>query len=128
MKVGLITGSRFHTSGLPIFTVLSGLNLDFLVLGDAKGADTIALDFAKKNDIKYKIHYAEWDYYRSIGKVRAAGHMRNKEMLKHLLTFGDDWEKYCIAFPKKGEKNNGTRNMYKQCMKYKEIKRLHLEF
>lgn len=56
----------------------SGFEVDELVSGGASGVDTIIIDFAKTNNIPYKVFPAEWDYY---GK--SAGPRRNAEMAKY---------------------------------------------
>ena len=43
-----------------------------IVSGGARGADTLAIDFAKEYHIRWKIHKAYWDEF---GKK--AGHIRN---------------------------------------------------
>jgi len=59
-----------------------------LVVGGAKGADTLAEQWARRNGIAYLRVPAEWD---ELGK--AAGHLRNEEMLSWVPI------KLLIAFP-----------------------------
>lgn len=72
-----------------------------IVQGGARGADTLAKNWA----IKKGIHYAEvpalWNYHN-----RGAGHKRNSAML--LLN-----PCYCLALPG----GPGTDNMKNQCIK-----------
>lgn len=51
-------------------------NLNYIVTGGAKGADTLAHSWAAKHGLMTKIMYADWDTH---GK--AAGIIRNREML-----------------------------------------------
>jgi hypothetical protein len=58
-----------------------------IVSGGAPGADTMAIMYAKENNIPYKLFPALWDKYK-----KAAGPMRNKQMAEYadaLLCFWD---------------------------------------
>jgi predicted Rossmann-fold nucleotide-binding protein len=54
-------------------------NLDLIITGGAKGADTLAHNWAARAGLSTKIMYADWDTH---GK--AAGMIRNKLMLQEL--------------------------------------------
>ena len=75
-------------------------NRDFILIsGAATGADTLALDWAKTNNVRYEKFPADWTQYG-----RAAGYIRNREMLNHGIDI-------LIAF--RGGK--GTKNMVDIC-------------
>lgn len=61
-----------------------------LVSGHAKGADTLAEEYAGKNGIEIKVFPAQWSKY---GK--SAGPIRNKEMLDYI---SEAEEHFVIAF------------------------------
>lgn len=75
-----------------------------LAHGDAKGADRMARDWAKKRGIKVEKYPADWDEHGD-----AAGPIRNQEML-------DDFEPDAvIAF----EGHKGTLDMVHRARRYK---------
>jgi len=78
-----------------------------LAFGDAKGVDAFALEFAKKNNIKYKCYKAYWKKYGL-----AAGPRRNIRMI--------DKEKpdVVLGFHSNYDKSKGT----KQCLNYSKKK------
>ena len=76
MKTVIITGSRDHTNKELIWKTLDELNPTHIVHGNAKGADKIAENWAKKNCIPYTRVPADWD---TLGP--AAGPIRNIKML-----------------------------------------------
>ena len=53
-------------------------HIDCIVSGGAKGADTLAENFAKKYDIPTKIFFPEWDKYK-----RLASYIRNEQIIKY---------------------------------------------
>jgi hypothetical protein len=73
-----ITGDRYWTKRAVIQRALATLNPveDFVVLGDAKGADSIAQAACAKLKLRHRIKIAQWDLYG-----RAAGPIRNRAML-----------------------------------------------
>jgi YspA, cpYpsA-related SLOG family len=77
---------------------------DLIISGGARGADTLAERYAEVFDLSFKLFPANWDKYG-----RAAGPIRNREMLKELLTYKNQG---VIAFLAEGSK--GTANMIKQ--------------
>lgn len=81
----------------------------FMIVGDAKGTDFHALEWAKSRKIPYKRFEADWDMH---GKP--AGAIRNTAMVAYGLENGIDG---LVAFPG----GRGTLNMKNQC-KYKQIK------
>ena len=84
----VVTGGRNY-DGTGLVEKLNGINklekIELMVLGDATGADSIALNWAKINNIPYVVKKAEW---RKFG--RAAGPTRNSAMIElaksHLIT------------------------------------------
>jgi hypothetical protein len=70
-----------------------------IVSGAARGADTLAAEWARRRGINLEEYPADWNKYG-----RAAGPVRNKQML-------DSGVDIVIAFPK-GE-SKGTRHMMK---------------
>ena len=106
IRVGVTGGRTYYNYGVigdALYSTLLNINKVgadmFLVVGDAAGADNIALSWAEDFNIKYKRFDADWDKY---GK--AAGPIRNKEMLLSGI------DKLC-AFPG----GNGTAHMTKIC-------------
>lgn len=89
-----VSGSRYATiTDYPkIAAHLAELGPSFLILGDARGVDTMARRWAEENNIPYSLHYADW---KRLGK--AAGPARNQEML-------DDLPEWYVAFWKEGSK------------------------
>lgn len=58
-----------------------------IISGGAKGADTLAIEYAKEKGYNYLVEKADWDKY---GK--GAGHIRNEAMAKlatHCIVFWD---------------------------------------
>jgi len=76
----LVCGSRTWQEALAIWTVLDGLNERpgevVLIHGDAKGADTVAAEWAMVRDASVESYPADWDRH---GK--RAGYVRNQQML-----------------------------------------------
>lgn len=60
-------------------------NLIEIISGGAKGADTLAIKFAKEYNLNYKIMNADWDKY---GKK--AGIIRNADMLNYATSNPND--------------------------------------
>jgi hypothetical protein len=99
----MITGDREY-----LFSVLDSVRdadpIDLLVLGDADGADTIALEWAKVRGVNYIIKYADWDKYGF-----GAGPIRNGWMLDHKPDL-------VIAFHSSIRDSAGTRDACNQAM------------
>jgi len=116
MRRVLVTGSRVWSDSEAIHEALdreyerspSGM---IVVHGAARGADTIAWQWAmdmfyQRHLVKHEAHHADWDRYQL-----AAGHVRNAEMVKLGASV-------CLAFPL-GD-SRGTRG----CMKLAERARI----
>lgn len=75
MKV-LISGSRGITDYEFVRKCLDDALRIEIVVGDAKGVDTLVQEYCMKRGIKCEIYHADWDKYG-----RAAGPIRNSEMV-----------------------------------------------
>lgn len=86
------------------------MGADFVILGDATGADDIAYQIAKAWDILYSRHKANWSRY---GK-RLAGPIRNAAMVAEakLMRSTGFVEVECHAFPLPG--STGTYDCIEQ--------------
>lgn len=71
-----ITGSRTWDNESLMRGVLQGVAFSKIVMGDARGADEMALRLACLWGRKYQVFHADW---RELGK--AAGPIRNRTML-----------------------------------------------
>jgi YspA, cpYpsA-related SLOG family len=94
-----VTGGRYYSDSVKVFKTLEeyGTKNLTLVLGDAPGADALALQWAVYNKIPYIRHIADWTQF---GK--AAGPIRNKKMIEQANLL--------LAFPG----GRGTENCIKQ--------------
>lgn len=102
MKVA-VTGGREFTDRHFIFSKLNEQNITHMILGCARGVDTIALEYAKTHSIPYTREEADWDKF-GLG----AGPERNARMLSHRPDI-------VIAFPG----GSGTANMCLQAVRAK---------
>jgi hypothetical protein len=117
----LVCGGRNYWDRTTFFTALKQVILDFrhtsksyldtndklvIISGGAKGADTLAKEFALYWGIEFLEFKADWEQY---GK--AAGFIRNKQMLD------EGKPDLVVAFPG----GNGTANM-KAITKFAKIK------
>jgi hypothetical protein len=102
----LVCGGRDFKDRQRLFVVLDQVHskrgIDIIISGAARGADTLAVDWAKSREIAYQEFPADWDQY---GK--AAGPIRNRQMLVEGKPDG------VIAFPG----GNGTADMIRQSKK-----------
>ena len=75
-----ISGNRYWIDHKRIYDALSALdpNKDFVILGDAKGADTIARKACRKLELPHIVYVAHWSK-----EGRAAGPKRNARMLEN---------------------------------------------
>ena len=83
-----VVGSRqFDDYQLLCRTLDQYEGIGHIITGDAKGADSLALKYAKEKNIPWTECIAEWD---KLGK--AAGHIRNKDIVggaDELVAFWD---------------------------------------
>lgn len=90
----LIAGSRNYYDYEEFSDIMNFIhkkyNITEIVSGGARGADTLAERWSKKNNISIKIFKANWDMY---GK--SAGFIRNTEMHNYLSQFEN---RMCLCF------------------------------
>jgi hypothetical protein len=107
MKV-LVTGSRDWpwTERKIITDALVAANVDIVVHGNARGADSVAKWWAAAHDVEQRVYPAQWNIYGN-----AAGPIRNQQMLdkEHL---DEAPIERVLAFPTKESK--GTWDMVKR--------------
>ena len=74
----LVCGGRNYNNDHYVFQVLDALDPrpSLIISGGAKGADSIAIDYAVKRGILYHVYKADWDKHG-----RAAGPIRNRQMI-----------------------------------------------
>ena len=91
MKVVLVTGSRKWPDDGSVERELDLENPDMLILGDCPtGADAIAQKWAKGRwpgasfNHHVRIHRADWDHWRRVGRPGWAGPVRNYAMAMDL--------------------------------------------
>jgi predicted Rossmann-fold nucleotide-binding protein len=92
----LVCGGRDYQDYKKLCQVLDELGPKFIISGGARGADTLAVRWAKDHGVPYTVRMAEWNVHG-----RAAGHIRNQAMLDL------DKPTCVVAFPG----GPGTRNM-----------------
>jgi len=86
----LIAGSRFYTDYQKILAIVRSIDIDLVIAGGCRGADTLAVRAARQCGIKYIEYPADWQRF---GK--SAGPRRNQQMLDIekpdlLLVFHED--------------------------------------
>ncbi|HEY9063253.1 MAG TPA: DUF2493 domain-containing protein [Pseudobacteroides sp.] len=86
----LIAGSRFYTDYQKILAVVKSIDIDLVIAGGCRGADTLAVRVARQCGVKYIEYLADW---KRFGK--SAGPIRNAQMIKMekpdlVLIFHDD--------------------------------------
>lgn len=89
----VVTGSRFGFVGLEQWLdrwVKKYGAPELVILGDARGVDAQAREWAIKHGYTYIVHVADWQTH---GK--SAGPVRNQKMID-MANIGD----WCVAFPK----------------------------
>jgi ABC-type Fe3+-hydroxamate transport system substrate-binding protein len=72
----LVCGSRTYSDRATVYDKLDELKPDLIIHGGAKGADSLAGDWAAYNDVPQRIFLPDWELY---GK--SAGIRRNNQML-----------------------------------------------
>lgn len=78
MKVGIVGSRGFNDYKLVVETLREIPQINLIVSGGAKGADTLGEMYAKHNDIPTMIFPPLWDKY---GK--SAGFIRNKDIVEN---------------------------------------------
>jgi hypothetical protein len=95
MKLAIVGSRSFDDYDL-VKQKLKGLDVTEIVSGGAKGADSLAEQYAKENNIPIKIFKPDWSRFG-----RSAGMVRNKDIV--------DYSEKVIAFwdgESKGTKNS----------------------
>ena len=94
MKALLVVGSRefqnYTLMSLYLDRIIGDRKDICIVSGGARGADSLARDYAKYHNIKYKEFPAEWELYG-----RSAGYRRNEKMHQYIASYK---EREVIAF------------------------------
>lgn len=105
MKV-IVTGGRDYDERAFVYETLdkihANVGITLLIQGGARGADRLALEWAKSRGIPFLTYEADWDTH---GK--AAGMIRNRQMLK------ENTDALVVAFPG----GNGTIGCVKEAMR-----------
>lgn len=102
----LFCGDRNWTDAEKIAKAFDRLQPTLVIEGEARGADSLARDEAKRRGIMVLPFPAEWELYG-----RAAGPIRNRQML-------DEGEPdLVVGFHSNIEASKGTRDMLKQAVK-----------
>lgn len=104
----LVCGDRKWTNRARLDWVLGIMNVTSVIEGEAKGADTMAREWADTHNTPVYPFYADWTKY---GK--AAGPTRNREM----LYIGKPDR--VIAFHNNISESKGTANMIEQARRAK---------
>jgi len=99
MKV-LVSGSRFYRDYQKILAVVKSLDIDLLIAGGCRGADTLAVRAARQCGIRYIEYPADW---KRFGK--SAGPIRNAQILKM------EKPDLVLVFHEDLAKSKGTRDM-----------------
>ncbi|KNY30084.1 DUF2493 domain-containing protein [Pseudobacteroides cellulosolvens] len=99
MKV-LIAGSRYYRDYQKILAVVKSLDIDLLIAGGCRGADTLGVRAARQCGIRYVEYPADWQRF---GK--SAGPIRNAQMLKM------EKPDLVLVFHEDLTKSKGTRDM-----------------
>ncbi len=83
-----------------------------IVSGNARGVDSVAERFAKKQGIDLAIFPANWEKHGN-----AAGPIRNEQMLDYGIMMADlmDVEVRLLAIPFPGAEGGGTNHMIQKC-------------
>lgn len=93
----LIAGSRTFTDYSLLSTkldkILSNQTDVTFIVGNAKGADALAVLYAKEHGFAYKIFHANWNKF---GK--SAGFKRNEKMWEYLTEVADAEHRGCVCF------------------------------
>lgn len=104
----LFTGDRDWDDWAAVVKVLEPYPRDALIIsGAARGLDTIAEKAAEALGFKARVVLeAQWSRHG-----RAAGPMRNREMLVTLMNGGEDTDRLVLAFHDDLSRSKGTKDM-----------------
>jgi len=107
MHVALITGDRNWNDAELIYDTIAFVAPDYLIEGEARGADSIGRDAARALGITVIPYPALWET-----EGRAAGPLRNIRMLDRLKSARDHGHVCTVlAFHDDLEHSKGTRHM-----------------
>lgn len=91
----IICGGRNFNDKSYLFSIMDQIieskGIHHVIAGGARGADTLAIEWATNRGIPYTIVHADWDQYG-----RRAGYLRNTWMLNMLNEQSED---FVVAFP-----------------------------
>jgi len=104
MKIAIVGSRGFDDYDMMNEVLFSSVspNEDIIISGGAKGADSLAEQFAKENDIECKVIEADWDTF---GK--SAGMLRNSQIVEesdHIIAFWDGKSKGTLDTINKAKK------------------------
>ena len=102
----LFCGDRLWSNTALIHAVMSELNPDVVIEGEAPGADTLSREVAEQLNIPVLKFPANWKQFG-----RAAGPIRNRQMLD------DGRPDLVVAFHNNLPNSKGTKNMLAQASK-----------
>ena len=85
----IVTGGRKFADAAMVERELSKLKPTLVIVGDATGADELALNWANENGIAWLMYVADWDKFR-----KSAGPIRNSQMISENLNAD-----LVVAFP-----------------------------
>jgi hypothetical protein len=86
--------------------IISNIEVDLIISGGARGADTLAIEYAKERKLPWHVEEADWTKY---GK--SAGYIRNEVMAKMAT--------HLVAFWSGVKERSGTYHMIQLAEKYK---------
>lgn len=99
-RVVLVTGGRSFADVRAVDRALSPLHPRLVIEGGAQGADRLCRAWARRHGIHVATVEALWDYWRDMGKPKAAGIIRNGVLVELARATGA----VVVAFPG----NSGT--------------------
>ena len=107
MSVIVISGSRYWKDDKYniVKEELKKYPNSFIIVGDCKGVDSLAVRAAKELGYKYQIFYANWSKYGN-----SAGPKRNNEMIIELQK-RNETNKFVLSFHDKLSESKGTINL-----------------
>jgi YspA, cpYpsA-related SLOG family len=114
MRVAITGDRRWDDRTFAVYKALLTLDpaTDFVILGDAEGADTIARLRCGELGLRHRVHNADWRTYH-----RAAGPLRNAVMLDDLEDGDPDERREVWYFHDDLPGSKGTKNCVEQARK-----------
>jgi hypothetical protein len=106
----LVCGDRDWTDKEYMFSIMDAMHLStefvLIIEGGARGADSMAGEWATERGIPLKVYPANWEKFR-----KAAGPIRNQQMLD------EGKPELVVAFHSDIESSKGTKDMVKRAKK-----------